>query len=202
MIAIIDYGMGNLRSVQKAFEAVGAKATVTSDPDAIDRADRVILPGVGAFADAIAELRRTGLDAAFRNAVRAGKPCLGVCLGLHLLFDASEEDGEHAGLGLLPGRVVRFRPTPGLPIPHMGWNSLRIRREAPLLKGLEPEPFVYFVHSYHAMAANADDIAAEADYPYPFAAVVWRDNLMACQFHPEKSQRVGLAMYANFAALS
>jgi glutamine amidotransferase len=133
--------------------------------------------------------------------VAAGKPCLGVCLGLQLLFDASEEDGLHEGLGLLPGRVVRFPSAPGLKVPHMGWNTLRIRREAPLFKGLPPEPSVYFVHSYHAVAARAEDVAAEADYPDPFPAVVWRENLMACQFHPEKSQRLGLAMYANFAAL-
>src|SRR3954466_7896985 len=133
MITIIDYGMGNLRSVQKALEAVGHAATVTYDPEAVAKADKVILPGVGAFADAAAELRRTGLGEAFTEAVRAGKPCLGVCLGLQLLFDVSEEDGEHQGLGLLPGRVVQFAPSPGLKIPHMGWNALRVRRPAPLL---------------------------------------------------------------------
>ncbi|WP_435021386.1 imidazole glycerol phosphate synthase subunit HisH [Tundrisphaera sp. TA3] len=201
MIAIIDYGMGNLRSVQKAFEAVGHEATITSDPDAIRHASRAILPGVGAFADAAAELRRTGLGEAFRDAVRAGKPCLGVCLGMQLLFDASEEDGEYQGLGLLPGRIVRFESAPGLKIPHMGWNTLQIRRPAPLFEGLEPDPSVYFVHSYHARADNPDDVAAESDHPTPFPAVVWRDNLMATQFHPEKSQKVGLAMYANFARL-
>lgn len=201
MIAIIDYGMGNLRSVQKALEAVGQAAVVTADPEQVRRASHVILPGVGAFADAMAELSRSGLGAAFVEAVRAGKPCLGVCLGLQLLFDASEEDGEHQGLGLLPGRVVRFRSTPGLKIPHMGWNTLRILRPAPLLTGLGPEPSVYFVHSYHAVPACRDDVAAEADYPTPFAAMVWRENLLACQFHPEKSQSVGLAMYRNFASL-
>src|SRR3954447_12183005 len=197
MIAIIDYGMGNLRSVQKALEAVGHAATVTSDPDQVRRADKAILPGVGAFADAIAELRRTGLGEAFVEVVREGKPCLGVCLGLQLLFDVSEEDGEHRGLGLIPGRVVRFESEPGLKVPHMGWNTLRVRNPSPLLEGLEPDPSVYFVHSYYARAANPDDVAAEADHPHPFPAMVWRDNLMATQFHPEKSQRVGLAMYAN-----
>jgi glutamine amidotransferase len=201
MIAIIDYGMGNLRSVQKALEAVGAAAEVTSDPARVRRASKVILPGVGAFADAVAELRRTGLDEAFREAVAAGKPCLGVCLGLQLLFGISEEDGRHEGLNLLPGRVVRFAPAPGLKVPHMGWNTLRVRRPAPLFAGLAPDPAVYFVHSYYAVPDRAEDIAAEADHPHPFAAAVWRDNVMACQFHPEKSQRVGLAMYANFAAL-
>jgi glutamine amidotransferase len=201
MIVIIDYGMGNLRSVQKALEAVGHPAEISSDPDRVRRASKVILPGVGAFADAASELRRTGLGDAFREAVKAGKPCLGVCLGLQLLFDVSEEDGIHEGLGIIPGRVVRFVSSPGLKIPHMGWNTLRIRRPAPLLKGLEPAPSVYFVHSYHAVAERPEDVAAEADHPSPFAALIWRDNVMACQFHPEKSQRVGLAMYANFAAL-
>jgi imidazole glycerol-phosphate synthase subunit HisH len=201
MIVIIDYGMGNLRSVQKAIEAVGHEATITSDPEQVRRAGKVILPGVGAFRDAAAELRRTGLGEAICEVVRAGKPCLGVCLGLQLLFDASEEDGEHEGLGLMPGRVVRFPPAPGLKIPHMGWNTLRVRKPAPLLKGLESEPSVYFVHSYHAVPEVPDDVAAESEHGRPFVAMVWRENLMACQFHPEKSQRVGLTMYANFAAL-
>ena len=201
MIAIIDYGMGNLRSVQKALEAVGHEATVTPDPEVVRKASKVILPGVGAFADAIAELRRTGLGEAFTEAVRAGKPCLGVCLGLQLLFDASEEDGEHQGLGLIPGRVVRFDPEPGLKVPHMGWNTLRVRKPSPLLEGLEAEPSVYFVHSYYARPADPADVVAESDYPRPFAAMVSRENLTAAQFHPEKSQRVGLAMYANFARI-
>src|SRR5271155_319829 len=177
MIVIIDFGMGNLRSVQKAIEAVGSAAEITSDPDRVRRASRVILPGVGAFADAMAELRRTGLGESFRDAVRAGKPCLGVCLGLQLLFDSSTEDGAHAGLGLLPGHVVRFTPRPGLKIPHMGWNTLRILKPVPLLAGLGAAPSVYFVPSYHAVASNPDHVAAEADYPDPFPAVVRRDNL-------------------------
>jgi glutamine amidotransferase len=201
MIAIIDYGMGNLRSVQKALEALCHDARITSDPDRVRTASRVILPGVGAFADAVQELRRTGLGEAFCDAVKAGTPCLGVCLGLQLLFEVSEEDGEHRGLGLLPGRVVRFRPRPGLKVPHMGWNRLRVVRPVPLLRGLEGEPSVYFVHSYHANPAEPSDVAAEADHGGPFPAIVWRDNLMACQFHPEKSQKVGLAIYANFVAL-
>ncbi len=201
MIVIIDYGMGNLRSVQKAVEAVGHRAEVSSDPDRVRIASRVILPGVGAFADAMTELRRTALGEAFVEAVRAGKPCLGVCLGLQLLFDTSSEDGEYKGLGLLPGKVIRFASRPGLKIPHMGWNTLRALRPVPLLKDVNSEPAVYFVHSYYAVPDHSEDVAAVADYPDPFAAIVWRDNLMACQFHPEKSQRVGLAMYANFAAL-
>jgi glutamine amidotransferase len=201
MIVIIDYGMGNLRSVQKAIEAVGHAAVVSPDPDQVRSASKVILPGVGAFADAVRVLRETGLGEAFRDAVAAGKPCLGVCLGLQLLFDESEEDGRHEGLGLLPGRVVRFRPAPGLKVPHMGWNTLQVRRPSPLLEGLDPEPSVYFVHSYHATPAEPADVIAESDHGGPFAAMVGRDNLAACQFHPEKSQKVGLAMYANFASL-
>lgn len=201
MIALVNYGMGNLRSVQKALERVGSGALITSDPEVVRRCSKVILPGVGAFADAIGELRRTGLGEAFIEAVRSGKPCLGVCLGLQLLFDVSEEDGLYEGLGVLPGRVVRFKPESGLKIPHMGWNTLRIRRPAPIFEGLAASPSVYFVHSYHAVPSRQEDIAAEADYPAPFTAAVWRDNLMACQFHPEKSQKVGLAMYANFAKI-
>ena len=201
MIAIIDYGMGNLRSVQKAIEAVGSSAEVTSDPDRVRRASKVVLPGVGAFADAMAELRRTGLGNAFRDAVHEGKPCLGVCLGLQLLFETSFEDGEHQGLGLVSGRIIRFAPRPGLKIPHMGWNELRIRRPCPLFAGLPDSPSVYFVHSYHAETDDPDLVAAEADYPDPFPAAVWRENLMACQFHPEKSQQIGLAMYANFVGI-
>jgi glutamine amidotransferase len=200
MIAIIDYGMGNLRSVQKAIEAVGSSAEVTSEPERVRRASKVVLPGVGAFADAMDELRRNGLGEAFREAVHQGKPCLGVCLGLQLLFETSFEDGEHTGLGLIPGRIVRFAARPGLKIPHMGWNTLRVRRPCPLLAGLGDSASVYFVHSYHAQPRDIEVVAAEADYPDPFPAVVWRDNLTACQFHPEKSQQVGLAIYANFVA--
>jgi glutamine amidotransferase len=147
----------------------------------------------------MSELRRTGMDEAFREAVRSGKPCLGVCLGLQLLFTTSFEDGEFQGLDLIAGRVVRIASQPGLKIPHMGWNTLNIRRPIPLLEGVGPEPSVYFVHSYHAVAENPEDVAAVTDYPDPIAAVVTRENLTACQFHPEKSQQVGLAMYANFA---
>lgn len=201
MIAIIDYGMGNLRSVQKAIEAVGHAAVVSSDPDVVGKADKVILPGVGAFEDAMAELNRTGLGEAFRDRVASGAPALGVCLGLQLLFDESFEDGHHQGLGLVAGKVVRFEPKPGLKVPHMGWNTLRVLRPAPLLKGLPAEPSVYFVHSYYVVPDDPSVVAAEADYPTPFTAMIWKENLMACQFHPEKSQTLGLAMYRNFAML-
>ena len=199
MIVIIDYGMGNLRSVQKAFEAVGHRAEVVADPDRIRDASHVVLPGVGAFADAMTELRRTGMGEAFTEAVRAGKPCLGVCLGLQLLFTTSFEDGEYTGLDLIPGRIVRFPSLAGLKVPHMGWNTLDVRRPIPLLEGFGPEPSVYFVHSYLAETDDPADVAAVSEYPEPFPAVVNRENLTACQFHPEKSQQVGLAMYANFA---
>ena len=201
MIAIIDYGMGNLRSVQKALEAVGHSAVVSGDPDVIRRADKVILPGVGAFEDAMSELRQSGLGEAFVEVVNTGKPSLGVCLGLQLLFDESFEDGQHRGLGLIPGRVLRFTAEPGRKVPHMGWNTLRIVRPAPLLAGLSPDPSVYFVHSYYVEPKDPGVVCAEADYPEPFAAMIWRENLMACQFHPEKSQKIGLAMYRNFAEL-
>ena len=201
MIAIIDYGMGNLRSVQKALERVHADAEITADPDRVRAAGKVILPGVGAFRDAIAHLRESGLGQAFQDAVSAGKPCLGVCLGLQLLFDYSEEDGRHEGLGLLAGRVVRFPAIAGLKVPHMGWNQLKVLRPAPIFESIEPESSVYFVHSYYVAPEDEGVVAAVADYPDPFPAVVWKDNLMACQFHPEKSQQVGLAMYANFARL-
>ena len=201
MIAIIDYGMGNLRSVQKAIEAVGHEAIISSDPEVICRADKLILPGVGAFQDAMAELNRTGIGEAFRDRVRAGVPALGICLGLQLLFDESFEDGHHQGLGLIHGKVVRFEPGPGRKVPHMGWNTLRIIRPAPLLKGIGSNPWVYFVHSYYVVPDDPQVVAAEADYPTPFTAMIWQSNLMACQFHPEKSQAIGLAMYRNFAEL-
>jgi len=199
-IVIVDYGMANLRSVQKALEKVGHAATISSDPHAIARADKVILPGVGAFRDAIARLRETHLDEPIVGHIGKGKPFLGICLGLQLLFERSFEDGEHTGLGVLKGDVVRFTPSPGLKIPHMGWNALRFVQKCPLWAGLAEGSAVYFVHSYYPVPADASVVAAEADYPTPFAAAVARENLWATQFHPEKSQAVGLRMLANFAA--
>ncbi|MFO0879217.1 MAG: imidazole glycerol phosphate synthase subunit HisH [Gemmataceae bacterium] len=199
-IVIVDYGMANLRSVQKAFERVGHPAEISGDPDVVAQADKVVLPGVGAFRDAIARLREAHLDAPLREHLQAGKPFFGICLGLQLLFTRSLEDGEFEGLGVLEGDVVRFAQQPGLKVPHMGWNALRIRRPAPLLAGLDGES-VYFVHSYFPVPRDATVVAAEADYPGPFCAAVWRDNLFATQFHPEKSQRVGLEMLRRFAKL-
>jgi glutamine amidotransferase len=201
-IVIVDYGMANLRSVQKAFERVGHPAEVTSDPGRVAEARKVVLPGVGAFRDAIAKLRETGLDRVITDHVRGGRPFLGICLGLQLLFDRSHEDGVHPGLGLFPGEVVRLAQPPGLKVPHMGWNALRLTRPGcPLFAGLPPDPAVYFVHSYHPAPADPGLTVAEADYPGPFCAAVWKDNVYATQFHPEKSQEVGLRMLKNFAEL-
>jgi glutamine amidotransferase len=201
-IVIVDYGMANLRSVQKAFEAVGAAAEVASDPRRIAEAARLVLPGVGAFQDAITRLRETGLADVIARHVHSGRPFLGICLGLQMLFSRSREDGLHTGLDLYPGDVVRFPRVPGLKVPHMGWNTLRLTRpDCPLFAGLPPDPAVYFVHSYYAAPFERDFVAAEADYPEPFCAAVWKGNVYATQFHPEKSQDVGLTMLRNFARL-
>jgi glutamine amidotransferase len=198
-IVIIDYGMANLRSVQKAFEKVGHAATISGDPGAVRAADRLVLPGVGAFRDGVARLHEAHLAGTIRAHVEAGKPFFGICLGLQLLFGKSFEDGEHEGLGIFAGEVVRFEDRPGLKVPHMGWNRLRVVRPAPPLAGVAPGDCVYFVHSYFARPVDASIVAAEADYPTPFAAAVWRDNVFATQFHPEKSQAVGLEMLRRFA---
>jgi imidazole glycerol-phosphate synthase subunit HisH len=201
-IAIVDYGMANLRSVQKAFERVGFAADITSDPGVISAAKKLVLPGVGAFRDAIARLRETRLDHTILDFIHSGRPFLGICLGMQMLFSRSLEDGEHAGLELFAGDVVRFPHVPGLKVPHMGWNTLKLTPNAcPLFLGLPPNPAVYFVHSYFAVPKDRNLIAAEADYPEPFCAAVWKDNVFATQFHPEKSQDVGLAMLRNFASL-
>lgn len=201
-IVIVDYGMANLRSVQKAFERVGAAADITSDPGRVADATKVVLPGVGAFQDAIARLRETGLGEVISDHVRADRPFLGICLGYELLFSRSFEDGVFPGLDLFPGDVVRFPEVPGLKVPHMGWNTLRPTRPGcPLLAGLPADPAVYFVHSYYPVPTDPTLTAAVAEYPEPFAAAVWRGNVFGTQFHPEKSQDVGLAMLRNFARL-
>ncbi len=201
MLAIIDYGMGNLRSVQKGFEKVGCAATITSDPAAIVSADRVVLPGVGAFPDAIAGLRRRDLVQPILDAIAAGTPFLGICLGLQLLFEVGHEGGRHEGLGVLAGEVVRFNVPPQYKVPHMGWNQLHIARPAPILNGLSEGAHMYFVHSYYVVPRDPTVIAAEDSYPEPFTAAVWRDNVFATQFHPEKSQADGLRILKNFADL-
>ncbi len=200
-IIIVDYGMANLRSVQKAFEKVGHAAEITSDPNRVAEADKLVLPGVGAFCDAIAKLRQADLAPPIIEHIRAGRPFLGICLGLQLLFTKSYEDGEFAGLDLLPGEVVRFPHVPALKVPHMGWNQLRVRRRAPVLGDMPDSSAVYFVHSYYAVPKNSSSIATETDYPAPFTSAIWHENIFATQFHPEKSQRVGLNMLRNFAEL-
>jgi len=202
MIAIIDYQMGNLRSVQKGFEKVGHEAVITSDPAELARASKVVLPGVGAFGDAMAELRRRDLVEPIRAVVASGKPFLGICLGLQLLFDVGYEGGRHEGLGILPGECVRFDLPHLYKVPHMGWNQLKFRRPAPLLSGLPNGTHCYFVHSYYVVPADPGVVAAETDYPQPFCSIVWRDNVYATQFHPEKSQSDGLRMLKNFAELA
>jgi len=200
MIAILDYRMGNLRSVQKAMEKLGAEARVIDQPEQIDAASKLILPGVGAFADAMAHLRDFGFVEPIRRYVESGKPMLGICLGLQLLFEASEEDGEHEGLGIVAGRCVRFEPTDAtIRVPHMGWNRIEVPQPGnPLLDGLPRDPHVYFVHSYYAKPTDGRIVAAWADYDGRFCASIWADNVWATQFHPEKSQRVGAKILRNF----
>jgi len=200
-IAIIDYQMGNLRSVQKGFEKVGHQAVITSDPAELAAADKIVLPGVGAFGDAINELRRRKLDEPIRRAVKEGKPFFGICLGLQLLFDVGYEGGQFEGLGILRGKVVRFDLHPPLKVPHMGWNRATMKRRAPALEGIADGTFFYFVHSYYAVPDDREVVAIEADYGHPFCAAVWRDNLFATQFHPEKSQTDGLKLLKNFAEM-
>lgn len=200
-IVIVDYGMANLRSVQKAFEKVGQSALITSDPNRVAEADKLVLPGVGAFCDAIIRLRTTGLEKPIREHIDSGKPFLGICLGLQLLFTTSYEDGCHTGLDILAGEVVRFPRQPGLKVPHMGWNQLQMCKPCPLFRDLNGGPFVYFVHSYCVVPQDRTLVATETNYPTPFVSSIWRDNLFATQFHPEKSQMVGLTMLRNFAQL-
>ena len=214
MIAIIDYGMGNLRSVQKAFESVGQDARVTRAPQVIDDASHVVLPGVGAFGDCMANLERYGMVEPIRRAIQSGKPFLGICLGLQLLFASSEEFGLHPGLGIVPGTVKRFpfrhgaqqdepegagAPSVRLKVPHMGWNSLRIKRPAPPLAGIDTGTYFYFVHSYYVEPGDPSVVSTETDYGMSFVSSIWRENVFACQFHPEKSQSAGLRVIRNFA---
>jgi glutamine amidotransferase len=201
MIKIVDYGMGNLRSVQKAFEKIGADAQVVSSAADLAGAEKLVLPGVGAFRDAIAELKRTGLDRPVREHIAADKPFLGICLGLQLLFDVSYEDGQWEGLGVLRGRVVRFTDQPDLKIPHMGWNSLEFAQPARIFEGVPEGSSVYFVHSYYVVPEDESVIAARTEHGTRFVSAVARRNLFATQFHPEKSQSVGLRLLTNFAAL-
>lgn len=201
MIQIIDYGMGNLRSVQKACEKLGHSAEICTRPQQIESASKLILPGVGAFRDSIEQLKRHDFVEAIRAYIDADKPFLGICLGLQLLFDVSYEEGEYEGLGVIPGQVVRFESQPGLKIPHMGWNGLQIERSNPLLGSINEGDHVYFVHSYHVVPEDESVVAARTSHGGPFVSMIARGNLFATQFHPEKSQRVGLQLLENFANL-
>ena len=201
-VVIIDYGMGNLRNVQKAFEYIGVEGTISSRADDLDRAAGLVLPGVGAFGDAMHNLDAAGLTDPIRRAVARGTPLLGICLGLQLLFDGSEEMGEHVGLGLLPGRVVRFGDQ--LKVPHIGWNQLDIapdKERSPLLEGIPDHSYAYFVHSYYAVPADPACVLCTTMYGLPFASVVGQGNVFGAQPHPEKSQEIGLRILCNYAEI-
>jgi glutamine amidotransferase len=198
--------MGNLRSVQKGFERTGAAAEIVCSPDKLHRASKVVLPGVGAFCDAMTHLRERGLVEAVTEAATSGRPFLGICLGLQLLFDVGYEDGEHQGLGIVAGRVVRFDfsedpASAHLKVPHMGWNRVTWSSSCPLLEGLATGDYFYFVHSYHVEPVDNSVVCGTCDYGGNFAAMIWRGNLFAAQFHPEKSQAAGLRILQNFASL-
>ena len=195
-VAVIDYDAGNTLSVRRALEKVGARVDLTPDPERVARADAVVLPGVGAFGDCARKLEERGMDGACREAYAAGKPFLGVCVGLQVLFEGSEESPDAEGLGILPGKVVRFGAG-DLKVPHMGWNQLDVARDHPVLEGLDGEAF-YFVHSYYPDPSREGDLLGTAEYGATFCAAAGRENLAAVQFHPEKSSRAGLRLYENF----
>jgi imidazole glycerol-phosphate synthase subunit HisH len=207
MIVIMDYGRGNLWSVQNGFAQVGAQVQVSADPDVIARADGVVFPGVGAFRDCMYNLQARGLEPVLRDVIGAGRPVLAICVGMQVLLTDSEEFGLSPGLGIIEGHVRRFpeayaAQTPRLKVPHMGWNQLYIRRSCPLLEGIPDGAFTYFVHSYYAVPTAPDVVVAGTEYGLDFASVLWQDNLYATQFHPEKSQTYGLRLLRNFALLS
>jgi len=208
MIAVIDYGMGNLRSVAKAFEMIGAPVIVSSEPKEILKADSVVLPGVGAFRDCMKNLQSKELDRVVHETVESGKPFLGICLGLQLLFDESVEFGCVRGLGIIPGKVVRFKNPASQPenerlkVPHMGWNTLSIKKRNPLFESAPEDPWFYFVHSYHVVPDNPDVIATTTNYGIEFVSGIQHKNIYAFQFHPEKSQKLGLSVLEKFAQLN
>jgi glutamine amidotransferase len=197
---IIDYGMGNLRSVEKTVAAVGGRPIITNDPEVVRKAARLILPGVGAFGDAMRNLRQKGMDSAIRDAAKDGKPLLGLCLGLQLLFTHSEEFGSHEGLNLIPGKVFKFSD-PGLRVPHVGWNQIEGIRPNPLLEGISDGSYFYFVHSYYVEPDRGDDILRWTTYGRRFCSIACKDNVWGAQFHPEKSQDTGKKLLRNFLAM-
>ncbi len=199
MIAIVDYGVGNLRSVQRAFEYLGAEVTVTAHRETIESASAVVLPGVGAFGQAMANLERTGLADVIRQVIAQGRPFLGICLGLQLLFEQSDEMGEHRGLGVFGGKVKRFDVD--LKVPQIGWNQIHIQRASPLLEGVANGSYAYFVHSHYVAPADPEIVLATTDYGIDYASVIGQGNVFGIQFHPEKSQAVGLRILRNFTAL-
>lgn len=201
MIAIIDYDAGNLRSVEKALIRIGEEVVITRNRETILNADKIILPGVGAFGDAMHNLQQFGLVEVIKEAVATGKPFLGICLGLQLLFERSDESDGVAGLGILKGEILRIPDCEGLKIPHMGWNSLEVKENTTLFANLPENPYVYFVHSYYLKAAEEADVAATTEYSTHIHASVEHENIFACQFHPEKSGRIGLQILKNFAAI-
>jgi len=196
MIAIVDYGMGNLRSVEKGFLKVGVDARVVREPQAVDDADAVVLPGVGAFRDCIRNLAQTSMTESIMRSIQKGKPYLGICLGLQILFTESEEFGIYKGLDVFKGRVVRFQID--FKVPHMGWNNVKILRRTPIFDGIQDESFFYFVHSYYVVPDDTAVISTTTDYGTTFTSMVWKDNIFATQFHPEKSQESGLRILKNF----
>ena len=198
MIAIIDYGMGNLRSVEKGFQKVGADVKVTSSPDDVEKADGVVLPGVGAFKGCMSELQNLDLIDSVVASIKKGKPYLGICLGLHVLFTESEEFGRCRGMDIFRGQVVRFENS-DLKIPQMGWNQLNIKKDNPLFKGIPDKSYFYFVHSYYVAPDDPSIVATTTDYGIEFTSSVWKDNIFAVQFHPEKSQTLGLHLLKNFS---
>ena len=201
MIAIIDYDAGNLKSVEKALAYIGEESVITGEREEILKADKVILPGVGSFGDAMANLKRLGLDDVIREVAANGTPFLGICLGLQLLFESSEETPGVEGLGILKGKVLRIPDKKGLKIPHIGWNSLKLSNNGRLFQGMTGEPYVYFVHSYYLQAEDPAIVKATTDYSTCIHASVEQGNVFACQFHPEKSSAVGLQILKNFAAI-
>jgi len=197
-IVIVDYGMGNLRNVEKGFEKIGFEARLTRNKREIERSSAIVLPGVGAFKDCMENLKKYGLVEPLLRSIEKGKPYLGICLGLQILFSESEEFGSHEGLDLIKGKVVRFVPNPEHKVPHMGWNTIEKEKEVPLLQGIESGDFFYFVHSYYVIPDKTEWISSFTTYGKPFVSSIWKENLFATQFHPEKSQRKGLRILENF----